>query len=465
MNQIEKSNLGLVVGSREFFPDELSIDGGKKVLETLEEEGFNVRTPFSSESGVLATNREDSKNYASYLKKSENIEGILITLPNFGDEKAVTETLKLSGLDVPVLVHAFPDKLGEMDRSHRRDSFCGKISICNNLNQAEIPFTNTQSHVEGPKSEEFREDLNKFDKICKIVSGLKDARLGVVGVRPNPFQTVRFSEKILEKEGISVEKTGLIDVIEEAKSLDEENPSVKEKIEEIQDKFSTENLPEKYAVKTAKLNVVLSEWIEKNDLDTISLQCWPAIEEYYDLAPCGAMSLLTENMNPAACESDVMGSLSMYALQLASGKPSAIIDINNNYGDDPDKFVAFHCSNYPSSFFEDGKCELGYHEMQENYGSCSGKIAQGPATFLRISTDDKNGEIRAYVAEGRFTDDEVETFGGYGVAEVEELQTLMDTIVTEGFEHHTAVIHDHVAEELEESLKKYLGWKVIRHNP
>lgn len=464
MNRCER-DLGLIVGSREFFPDELSIEGGDKVVEVLEEQGFTVKTPFSAEEGNLAETREDSKKYADYFEEEERIEGIIVTLPNFGDEKAITETFKISDLDVPILVHAFPDELGKMDRSHRRDSFCGKISVCNNLNQAKIPFTNTQLHVEDPESKEFKEDLEKFNGICRIVSGLKDARLGVIGVRPNPFQTVRFSEKILEKEGISVETAGLIDIVNEAKDLDEDDPKVKNVLKEIETKFSTENIPEKYVIKTAKLNVVLTDWLEKNNLDTISLQCWPSIEEYYDLAPCGAMSLLSQDLRPAACESDVMGSLSMYALQLASGKPAALVDMNNNYGENRDKFLAFHCSNFPSSFFEGEECELGYHEMQENYGSCSGKIASGPATFFRVSTDDKNGNMRAFVAEGEFTEDEVETFGGYGVAKVENLQSLMDTIVTEGFEHHAAVVRDHVADELEESLEKYLDWEIIRHTP
>lgn len=455
----------MVIGCREFFPRHLALNGGKEIIEVLRDQGFDIETLFSpeTEEGLVET-RENSRKYADFFDEIEDVDGVLVTLPNFGDEKAVLEVFKISNIDVPVLVHAFPDEREKMDRKHRRDAFCGKISVCNNLYQAGIPFTNTTKHVEDPRSEEFKKDLDLFERVCRTVNGLKDARLGVVGLRPNPFQTVRYSEKILESEGISVENLELIEILEGSKVLDEDSPEVQEKLEQVEDQFSLKDIPEEDVVKTAKLAISLSKWSERNELDAISFQCWPSIEEYYGISPCGAMSMMSESLRPAACESDVMGSLSMYALQLASGQPVVLIDLNNNYGEDPDKFVAFHCSNFPKSFFRNEECELGYHEIQECYGACGGRIASGPATFFRLSTSDRNGEIRAYIAEGKFTDDELESFGGYGVAKVNGLQSLLDFISTEGFEHHTAVVQDHVGDVLEEALENYLGWKVYRHS-
>ncbi|KXA90751.1 hypothetical protein AKJ57_03885 [candidate division MSBL1 archaeon SCGC-AAA259A05] len=460
--------LGLIVGNREFFPDELAVEGGKEVLEKLEDQGYEVVTRFSRETGEgIVDSREDSKDYSELFREKEReLDGILVTLPNFGDEKSIAEIFKLGDLDVPVLVHAFADEVEKMEREHRRDSFCGKISVCNNLNQYGVPFTSTQKHVEDPDSEEFEEDLASFGRIGRAVNGLREARLGVVGVRPNAFQTVRYSEKILEGEGISVEKMGLMEIVNLARDIDEDEPQVQDELDKIEKYFSVqEEMSEEDVVRTGKLTAVLSQWIEENELDAISLQCWPAIEEYYGITPCGAMSLLTETTSPSACEVDVTGSLAMYALQLSSERPPAIVDLNNNYGKDPNKFVAFHCSNFPPSFFVDGKCNLGFHEMQGVYGSCEGRIASGPATFLRISTDDQQGKIRSYIAEGKFTEDELETFGGYGVVEIEGLQSLMDYIVKEGFEHHAAVVNDRVGDILEEALENYLGWEVHRHQP
>lgn len=461
----EPQTLALIVGNRDIFPDRLAEEGGKEVIGTLKDLDFEVVTLFSEDSGKGAIQtRQGAKESAELFEgHAEDIDGVVVTLPNFGEERSVVETLQLSDLDVPVLVHAFPDELGSMGREDRRDSFCGKISVCNNLVQRGVKFTNTRKHVESPDSEEFREDLKTFGRVCRLVDGIEGSRLGAIGVRPNPFRTVRYSEKILEREGITVENISLMEIIERARALSEEDSRVQENLSRINDWFSVgDEVPKETLIKTAKLAAVMSTWAEEDELDALSFQCWPAIEEHYETVPCAAMSLVIESQLPVSCESDVMGGLSMLALRLASGKPPALVDLNNNYGDDPEKFVMFHCSAFPKSFFEGGGCKLDFHEMQDLYGSCSGKIASGPITLLRISTKDSEGKIHSYLAEGEVTEEEIETFGSYGVVELEGLQSLMDHIVEEGFEHHTAVVHGHVADSLEEAIGKYLGWDVYR---
>lgn len=465
---MEKSNqnaqtLALIVGNREFFPDRLAEEGGKEVARTLRDLGFRVIT-FSEESGSGSVQtREESKKCAVILKENaEDIEGVVVTLPNFGDEKGIAETLRLSKLNVPVLVHAFPDEIAKMDRENRRDSFCGKFSVCNNLYQCGIDFTNTKKHVEAPDSEEFKEDLILFGRVCRTVKGVRNARLGVVGVRPNAFKTVRYSEKILERNNISLEVVSLLEIIGRARELEDDSPSVKDTLSKMEQWFDWENVPQEAVTKTAKLAAALSQWIRENELHAVSFSCWPAIEKYYGIVPCAAMSLVSESLIPAACETDVMGALSMYVLQLASGKPTALADLNNNYGDDLNKCVLFHCSAFAQSFFEDCPV-LGCHEMQGFYGSLSGKVAPGPATLFRVSTDDAKGSMRAYLAEGRITGDKIETFGTYGVVEIEGLQSLLKYIADKGFEHHVAIVRGHVADVVEEAVKKYLHWEIYRH--
>lgn len=454
--------LAVIVGNREFFPDQLAEEGGKEVIKTLQDLGFRVITG-SDESGLTSVQtREESKKCAQVFKKNaEDIEGVVVTLPNFGDEKGIAETIRHSNLDVPVLVHAFPDEIGKMDITHRRDSFCGKISVCNNLYQYGIPFTNTQQHVEAPDSQEFREDLVLFGKVCKAVKGLKNARLGVVGVRPNAFKTVRYSEKILERNGISVEIVSLMEIVGRARELKDDSPEVEDVLNQMDQWFCWEKVPQEAVIKTAKLAAVLTGWIQENEIDAVSVSCWPAIEKYYEIVPCAAMSLVSEWLIPAACETDVMGSLSMYTLQLASGKSTALVDLNNNYRDDLDKCVLFHCGAVARSFFVESPA-LGCHDMQGFYGSLGGKIAPGPVTLFKVSTDDVNGGIKAYLAEGRMTEDEIETFGTYGVVEIEELQSLLRYITGKGFEHHVAIGRDHVA-DIVEAAGKYLHWEIFRH--
>jgi len=171
---------------------------------------------------------------------------------------------------------------------------------------------------------------------------------------------------------------------------------------------------------------------------------------------------------PSACEVDVCGTISMYALTLASQTPSALLDWNNNYGDDPDKCVCFHCSNLPKHFFE--TVTMDYQEIiagtvgkENTYGTVVGKVRASPMSFARFSTDDLSGRIRGYVGEGRFTNDSLDTFGGAGVAEIPRLQDLLRHICMNGFEHHVAANMSSVADVLHEATTRYFGWDVLRH--
>ena len=171
---------------------------------------------------------------------------------------------------------------------------------------------------------------------------------------------------------------------------------------------------------------------------------------------------------PSACETDVAGLVGMYVLQAASGQPAALLDWNNNFGDDPNKGVVFHCSNLPKSFFSAHR--MDYQEIiagtvgkDNTFGTIVGRIAPGPFTYCRVSTDDLRGVISGYVGEGRFTEDTLDTFGGYGVIEVPDFQSLLTLICRRGFEHHVAATRASVAGAIEEALGNYLGWEMYRH--
>ena len=203
-------------------------------------------------------------------------------------------------------------------------------------------------------------------------------------------------------------------------------------------------------------------------LTASAIQCWTALQEHYGVVPCTLMSMMSESMRPSACETDVAGVVGMVALQAASGRPAALLDWNNNFGDDPDKGVVFHCSNLPASFF--GEHRMDYQEIiagtvgkDRTYGTIVGRIAAGPLTYCRVSTDDLAGRIAAYVGEGRFTDDTLETFGGYGVVEIPRFQDLLRHVCRRGFEHHVAMTRAEVAGAVDDALGTYLGWDVYRH--
>jgi len=462
--------LGMIVGNRGFFPDHLCESGRQEMLEVLEKAGIKViaLTPEDTKFGTVESIEDAQKCAALFKAHQDEIDGILVTLPNFGDERAVANSIRWSGLQVPVLVHAFADDAGKMTLSDRRDSFCGKMSVCNNLKQYGIAYSLTQKHTISPSSPVFSEDLAWFSGVCRVVKGLKNARIGAIGTRPANFNTVRYSEKLLERYGISVEPIDLSEVFGQADHLADNDPAVTAKLQEIRDYIDSQGVPTAALLKMAKFSVVVDRWMKQHQLTACAVQCWTSMETYFGIAPCAIMSMLSNNMIPSACEVDVPGALSMYALQLASGRPAALVDWNNNYGDEDDKAVFFHCSNLPKDVL--GKAKMDFQAIvagdvgQENaYGTVVGRMKPGALTYCRISTDDVNGNITAYLGEGQSTNDTLLTFGGYGVVQIPRLQELLAYICNNAFEHHVAVTMASVARAVDEALTKYMGWQVYHH--
>ncbi|KKN14123.1 hypothetical protein LCGC14_0999410, partial [marine sediment metagenome] len=240
-----KSNFGIILGNRDVFPDHLVKEGRKDIIDVISELGYHyvILNEEDSPLGAVETYSDAKKCAELFKKNSDKILGIILCLCNFGDEKAVANTLKLSNLNVPVLIQASSDEIDKMDRKNRRDAFCGKISVTSVLYQYGIPFTLTKSHTCDIKSELFKEDLRRFDKICKIVWKLRNARLGQIGTRPTAFNTVRYSEKILEFNGISIEPIDLSEILGYINNLNGNEPKIKEKMDFIRNYISTAQIP------------------------------------------------------------------------------------------------------------------------------------------------------------------------------------------------------------------------------
>jgi L-fucose isomerase-like protein len=465
-----KVTFGVIVGNRGFFPDVLAKEGRREILEVLKTNGYGAVALAMTDTkyGAVETFQDADKCAALFASKAREIDGIIVTLPNFGDERGIAETIKRSGLDVPILIQAEEDTAGQMKIDRRRDSFCGKISVCNNLRQAGIPFSLTRGHTVAVTSEAFKEDLARFAAICRIVRGLKHVRFGAIGSRPAAFNTVRYSEKLLEYAGISVEPVDLYEILGKVGRLSDSDKTVKAKLNAIKKYTDTESIPAEGLLKMAKFGTVVDAWVQEKQLAGTAIQCWTALEEFFGIVPCTLMSMMSQSLRPSACEVDITGLLAMYLLQLASGTPSALLDWNNNFAEDPDKCVLFHCSNLPKSFFVADR--MDYQEIiagsvgkENTYGTIVGRIKAHPATFCRTMTDDVEGVLRAYVGEGAFTDDPLETFGGYGVMQIPGLQTLLAYICRMGFEHHVAVNLSQTAAPIAEALGNYLGWDVYHH--
>ena len=476
---MDKVTLGVIVGNRGFFPSHLCETGRTTILKVLKEEGIEAITlsPEDTTYGSVESLADAHKCAELFKEHRGEIDGVLVTLPNFGDERAIANTLRWADLDVPVLIQAFPDDIKDMSIDNRRDSFCGKMSACNNLRQYGIKYSLTRLHTVDPESEDFREDLRRFASICRVVGGLKNSRFGMLGARPAAFNTVRFSEKLLERSGISVETLDLSEVYGRIDELADGDPPVVKMLTQIKDYIPTKDIPAESMIKMAKLGVVVDSWMSDNELVASAFQCWTSMEEYFGIVPCTIMSMMSNKLMPSACETDIAGVVAMYAMALASQKPSAIVDWNNNYGDDPEKAVIFHCSNLPRDIFMDETISpddipvMDFQEIiagtvgkENTYGTVVGRVRPSPFTYCRVSTDDLNGRIVAYVGEGKITDDPLNTFGGVGVVQVPRLQDLLHYICDNGYEHHVAINLSQTSSVVEEAFSKYLGWEVYHHD-
>ena len=465
-----ESSLGVIFGNRDFFPDKLVAEARADLTKLFQETGLDavMLDPAETKLGGVETHDDARKCAELFRKNRDRIGGVLVVLPNFGDEKGVADTLKLAGLNVPVLVQGYPDDLDRLDVIRRRDAFCGKISVCNNLRQAGIPFTLTTKHVVHPLDASFRADLAQFIAVCRVVRGLRRVRLGAVGARPGAFNTVRYSEKILERNGISVTTVDLSELLGQAARLEAGHARVTGKVDEIKAYAATTGVPPDKLVQMARLGVVLDDFVAANHLDATAIQCWTSLQQNHGCNVCTSMSMMSENFLPSACEVDVTGVLTMYAMQLAACSPSALVDWNNNYGAADDKCVLFHCGNWAKSFLPDAKFStapiLGTIVGTENtYGALDGRTPASPLTYGRLTTDDPRGVIRAYVGEGRLNNDALKTFGNRAVAEVPKLQKLLRHVCQEGFEHHVVMNASSTAGVLAEAFGRYLGWEVYHH--
>ncbi|MBN2273839.1 MAG: fucose isomerase [Bacteroidales bacterium] len=468
----KKLTFGLIVGTRNIFNAKLAEEARAVLLKKMNEWGYDTVILPSEETptGNIETYQDAKKCAALFSKNRDIIDGVIVVLPNFGDELGIVNTLNRAKLDVPVLIQACDDDNDKVDVHSRRDAFCGKLSVCNNLYQYGIPFSDTTYHTYPLDSELFAKDVAKFAGVCRVVGGIKGARIGQIGTRPQAFQTMRASEKILQATGMTVIPVDLSEIFAAAGKIDDNAKALVEKIDDIKNygKIAGNVMPDKIR-RQAKFGLAVENWMAVNEIDAAGIQCWESIENNYGCAACLTMSMLGEKLMPCACETDLTGVVSMYTLMLASGTPSALLDWNNNFGEDRNKCVCTHCSNYPKSFFRN-EIEIGSLDVlgtvlgsENTFGAVKGKVTEGPLTFFRISTDDPKGCIKSYLGEGRITSDPYGMDGGIAVTEIPNLQKLMKYLCKNGFEHHVSMCRGHVADTIEDAIGNYLDWDLYRH--
>ena len=462
----EKTTFAVFLGNRGVFPGSLMRLAREELTNVLRNLGHNVLLldAAATRHGAVSTLAE-AEVYAEFLKENEGkFGGVILSLPNFGDESSAIEALR--NIDVPILIQAYPDEIDKMSPELRRDAFCGKLSIMNLFYQNDMPFTALKPHTVVPSSEVFTEQVDYFDRVCRVVNSMKKMRVGAIGARTSPFKTVRIDETALQRDGITVETFDLSDIFARMDKISNSDGDYMRKADTLISYADFSGVPAGAVDKITKLAVVIDNIISEYWLDAVAVRCWLEMQQILGISPCVVMSELNNRFIPASCEVDVGNAVVMYALSKASGEVAACLDWNNNYGDDENKCILFHCGPVPQSMMA-GRGIVEEHAILStdvgkgcSYGCNVGRIKPGPFTFSSMTTD--NGELKFYIGEGEFTSDSIPSdfFGCAGVAEIDELQEVLLRIAREGHRHHVSVTPARVASSVIEALEYYLGFEV-----
>ena len=462
----EKSRFAVMFGNRGFFPASLQATAREEMVSVLEGLGHEVLTmpPDATRYGAVETPAE-GELYANFLRENAGkFDGVILCLPNFGDENGAVEALKQAR--VPILIQAYPDDLDKMAPAVRRDAFCGKFSIMDVFYQNAMKFTALKPHTVHPKSPRFAENVDYFDRMCRVVRAMSDFRVGAIGARTTAFKTVRIDELTLQRHGITMETMDMSEVFARMRDMKMTDAAAKDKAEFLKDYSDWNQTPNEAFENIVRLGVVLDEIAEELRLDALSVRCWIEMQKQFGISCCVLVSEMNNRKVPVACEVDVGSAVSMYALRMASNNVASCLDWNNNYEDDDNKCILFHCGPVPQDMMLE-KGVISDHEILANavgkgcsYGCNTGRIAPTPFTFGNLMTDE--GKMKFYLGEGRFTDDPIppEFFGCAGVAVFDDLQSTLQTIGYAGHRHHVAVTPGNVLAPVHEAFTKYLGYEV-----
>lgn len=466
MKQNKKQTFALYFGNRGFFPASLIASARDEVAAAVEKAGFDYLMPPADMTryGAVETKDEGLK-YAEWL--GEHIgeyDGLIMSLPNFSDENGAVAAVRDCG--VPIFIQAYPDEIGKMDFDHRRDSYCGKFSICDVFHQYKIPFTIMPPHVVHPNTDAFAKNLSDFAAVCRVVNGMKRFTIGVIGARTTKFKTVRYDEITLQKYGITCDTYDLSELFYRVEKMDGNSGAVKAKIEKLIGYTDFSSVPKDKTETLAKVSVAIDDMMREYHLDCITLRCWEEMQTVLGIAPCVLLSELNDRGIVASCEIDLCSAINMYSMLLASQTPTACLDWNNNYGDDPNKVILFHCGPVAQSLM-DGKGKVTDHKMFAKgcpgcgWGSNEGRIAAFDMTYSNCKTED--GKLTFYVDKGEFTGEPIEPefFGCGGVAKIDDLQRKLIVLAKNGFRHHTAVGKGDMTDILREAYATYLGYDMI----
>ena len=463
---MSKMTFALCFGNRGFMPGELILEAREEMAQAVKNAGhdFIMMDEGATRYGAVET-RDEGLIYAQWLAQNKGgYDGVIFCMPIFVDENGAAEAMRDAG--VPILLQAYPDELGKLDFKNRRDAYCGKFSVTDVFTQYGIPFTVMKPHVVHPLSDDFAGNLEEFAAVCRVVNGMKRFTVGAIGARTTAFKTVRYDEIALQKYGITVESLDLSELIFKVENMSEDDCKVSDKLERLKKYTDFSGVPKRNSMTLAKIGVVIDDYIEQYHFDALTIRCWNDMETILRVCPCVLLSELNDRGIAASCEIDLCSAITMRAMNLASQQPTTVLDWNNNYGDEEDKVILFHCGPVAQSLMT-CKGTVTEHKMfakndpGSGWGCNEGRIKSFPMTYSNCQT--KDGRLIVYVSEGAMTKDPIEDgyFGCAGVAEIPGLQDKLINLARKGFKHHTSIGVGKMKKVLEEAFETYLKYDMV----
>lgn len=453
----------LFFGNRGFFPEKLMSGARRELAAVVKEAGYDgLLMPENATRFGAVESVAEGRKYARWLSDQQDVDGVILCLPNFGDETGAVAALEEAG--IPIWIVAYPDEMERLGIADRRDAFCGKFSVMDVFYQYKVPFSSIPPHVLHPDDPKFTDQLHYFASVCRVVKSCRKFTIGAVGARTTAFKTVRFDELTLQKYGVTTETLDLSEIISRTRACDVKSDVYRGKMETLTGIADMSGVPDESMSNMVKLALVLDEVVDEYDMDAMAIRCWIELEKELKIAPCTVLGELNERGIAAACELDVANALTMHALKAASGRPATVLDWNNNWGAEDDKCILFHCGPVPSSLMQSRGTVVDHPMFAKSlgpgcgWGPNQGRIKPMPMTYASAKTED--GKIFVYGGEGRITDDEIppEFFGCAGVAEIKGLQQKLHVIGQAGYRHHVSIAPGHVFSALREALETYLGY-------
>ena len=465
----EKTRIGFVPAHRVPFSEDWAVDMRRRVLKTLEpickDLDIEVVVPDKAltENGLVRDDKDAEK--VIKLFKDKEVEGIIIGTMTFGDEiSAITVAERMP--EVPVLLFGTKEGAFTEDGNRRSDSFCGTLSISSGLYRRRIPFSFLG--ICFPEEEVFSKGITDFVRTCVAVRGFVGARIGLVGPRPERFETCAINEfPMIEQFDQRVVPVSLVDIFNRADQIKDEKGVIRI-IDEIKESANCKLVKEETLRKAARLEIALKEFAQEKDLSAMAVQCWSAMQEIYGISACSTLGRLTQQGIMTACEVDIHGALTMLVQHLASLKTTVphFIDWTIQHQREKDVFLAWHCGNAPMGLkARNSQIYLKSHSIlgellgpERCEGTAEFQLKEGKVTLTRIVEYD--GEFKMLITNGKIIPSKDKLRGSWSWVKVSDLENLYRTLVEEGFTHHASMIHGDISSPLVEFCR-FTGMEAV----